>query len=112
MFGAPEQIDVFLLLRGADDRAWTPAQVAERLGMAPESAAMRLFLLAASGLIAGVGSRDPEYRYEREPTLDRLAAQLAEAYSAAPEELRALVQPPPRADPIRQFAKAFKLRTP
>jgi hypothetical protein len=112
MFGAPEQLDVFLLLHGGGDRTWTAEQVSASLAMAPESAAMRLFLLTANGLLTGTGGREPLYRYESEPTLDRLSAQLAESYAAAPGELRALAGSSPRPDPVRQFAQAFKVRKP
>jgi hypothetical protein len=112
MFGAPEQLDVFLLLYRGGERPWTAEQVSARLDMAPESAAMRLFLLTASGLLSGTGGREPLYRYEHEPTLDRLSEQLVQAYSTSPAELRSLAGSSRGTDPVRQFAQAFKVRKP
>ena len=111
-FGSPEQVDVFLLLHRRAERGWTPAEVGAELGMAPQSAGMRLFLLASSGLLAAEGDAEAVYRYVADPALDALAALLAEAYAEQRQELYAVVTNAPRPDPARQFADAFKLKKP
>ena len=80
--------------------------------MAPQSAGMRLFLLASAGLIEATGGREPEYRYAASPGLDQLAGLAAAAYDANRDALYAIVGGKPAPDPVRQFADAFKLRKP
>jgi hypothetical protein len=111
-FGSPEQLDVFVLLYRNAERLWTPSEVAETLGMAPQSAEMRLFLLSSTGLLASSGSRDPEYQYVAEPTLDLFARLLVQAHARERGELYAIVDGARRVDPVRRFAEAFKLRKP
>jgi hypothetical protein len=112
MFGSPEQLDVFVLLHGDPGRAWTPAQVAATLGMASESAGMRLFLLSAAGLLEASGGAAVEYRFASDPALAPFAQQTAAAYAADRGQLYALVSGGSRPDPARRFADAFKLRKP
>lgn len=105
-----EQVEIVLLLRRDPSRSWTAPQVAAELGSAPESAAMRLFLLASSGLIAFEAAGLPRYRYDpADATLDALLGELAEVCERDPQSITSLVGT--RApDPIRSFADAFKLR--
>jgi hypothetical protein len=105
-------VDVFLLLHRRQERGWTPAEVAAELGMAPQSAGMRLFLLASSGLLGAGGGAEAVYQYVADAALDPLAALLAQAYAARREELYAVVTNAPRPDPAKQFADAFKLKKP
>jgi hypothetical protein len=111
-FGSPEQVQVFLLLHRRPDRSWTPADVGSELGMAPQSAGMRLFLLASSGLLAPGGGAEAVYQYVSEPALDALAGVLDVAYYENREEVDALVTNAQRPDPARQFAEAFRLKKP
>lgn len=108
---SPEQLDVFLLLYRAQARTWTPTQVAEALDMAPQSAGMRLFLLASAGLIEATDARDPEYRYVSSPGLDPLADLTVAAYESDRDTLYEIAGKP-APDPVRDFADAFKLRKP
>lgn len=80
--------------------------------MAPQSAEMRLFLLSSTGLLASSGSREAEYQYVAEPTLDLFARLLVEAHARQRDALYALVDGARRVDPVRSFADAFKLRKP
>lgn len=104
-----EQIEITLLLRRERDRSFSAPEVATALGMPPESAAMRLFLLASGGLLLFEASGVPRYRYAAsDAATDALLGELQTAYSDAPGAVRALVGAPP--DPIRSFADAFKLK--
>lgn len=77
--------------------------------MPPESAAMRLFLLASSGLLSFEPSGVPRYRYAGgEAEVDVLLNELAEAYGEDREAVAAVVGAPP--DPLRSFADAFKFK--
>jgi len=68
-----DQIEIVLLLQASEARSWTASEVSQALGMAPESAAMRLFLLASQGLILFEPSGVPRYRYAGgDETTDRL----------------------------------------
>jgi hypothetical protein len=106
-----EQVGIVLLLKNDPSRAWTAPEVARQLGSAPESAAMRLFLLASSGLIAFDASGGlPRYRYA---PLDATAAarldELAAIHESDPDAVPRFLGAPP-ADPLRSFADAFKLK--
>ena len=109
-FGSREQLDVFVLLQRTSDRDWSPAEVAAALGTAPQSAGMRLFLLASANLIAAGGSPDLRYRYLAEPALDVWASLIADAYAHDRQELYAAIGG--TASPGQQFADAFDLRKP
>ncbi|MGH7337910.1 MAG: hypothetical protein ACREI7_10045 [Myxococcota bacterium] len=111
-FGSPEQVDVFLHLYRHADKEWTAAQVAAALGMAPQSAGMRLFLLSSTGLLAVSGGAEAVYRYQREPALDLLSDLLERAHAAARDELVDILSGESRPDPARQFADAVRLRKP
>lgn len=109
-FGSPEQIDVFVFLYEHPDRDWAPEQVGEALGMAPQSAGMRMFLLASAGLLAGSDRGEARYRYVPNPVLDSLARQIAGIHASRREQLYEVVTEASRPDPARQFADAFRLR--
>lgn len=105
-----DQIDIVLLLMQDRARAWTAPEVAKALGTPPESAAMRLFLLASSGLISFEASGIPRYRYVgSDPETDALLGELAEVYATNRAAIVSLVGGQ-AADPLRTFADAFKLK--
>jgi len=105
-----EQVEIVLLLRRDPSRSWTAPDVAAELGSAPEAAAMRLFLLASSGLIVFEPAGLPRYRYEAlDADLDTLLGELADVCERDRETIAALVGTP-SSDPIRSFADAFRLR--
>lgn len=106
---SPEHIELVLLLRRDRARSWTAPEVANELRIAPETAAMRLFLLASAGLIAFEPSSVPRYRYVAEAETDALFAELDGVYASDREAILAIVDTGPR-DPIRSFADAFKLK--
>jgi DNA-binding transcriptional ArsR family regulator len=106
-----EQVDVLMyLLRSGGER--TVGEVASALGIARETAGMRLFLLSSAGLLDGNGS--PEVRYgiaAAAAPLVPLLQTLATAYEADRNEVsQSLFQT--AADPLRSFADAFKLKKP
>lgn len=102
-----EQIEIVLLLRGDRSRAWAAPEVAQELRMPPESAAMRLFLLASSGVLSfEAAGGAPRYRYAGAD--EALVNELAEVYENDRAGVAAAIGAPP--DPIRSFADAFKLK--
>jgi hypothetical protein len=104
-----DQIEVVLLLRADPARSWTAPEVAAALGTAPESAAMRLFLLASGGLIAFEPSAIPRYRYVgADAELHAMLEELSEVFGTHREDLLVALQSP--RDPIRSFSDAFKLK--
>lgn len=105
-----EQIDVLLLLRQGRERSWTASDVAAALGTASESAGMRLFLLASSGLITFEPTATPQYRFAPLGDADEAALDdLAGIWILSREMVVAIVEKRP-SDPVRSFADAFKLR--
>lgn len=105
-----EQIEIVLLLRRDNTRAWSAPEVAEQLGTPPESTAMRLFLLASNGILSFEGSGVPRYRFETsDPAFDSLLVELEQVYNERRDALFELVGAPAR-DPVRSFADAFKLK--
>lgn len=104
-----EQIEIVLLLRSDASRAWTAPEVASALVTPPESAAMRLFLLASAGLLAFEATGVPRYRYVPS-AFDELLRELADSYPASRAEIAGLLGGTPPSDPIRSFAEAFRLK--
>jgi DNA-binding transcriptional ArsR family regulator len=106
-----EQVDVLMyLLRAGGERK--VEEVASDLGIARETAGMRLFLLSSAGLLDAKGS--PEVRYSIAtaaaplvPLLQTLASAYAADRGAVSKELFGSA-----ADPVRSFADAFKLKKP
>lgn len=108
---SPDQIEIVLLLLGDPSHAWTAPEVARALKMAPESTAMRLFLLASAGVILFEASGVPRYRYApSDETTDRLLRELAAVYSESRAEVLQAIGATAEADPIQSFADAFKLK--
>ncbi len=106
-----DQIEIVLLLLRDPSRSWTASEVSGELRMAPESAAMRLFLLASQGLILFEPSGVPRYRHGgADPTTDRLLRELAATYATNRAEVLGAIDVRSDADPIRSFADAFKLK--
>ncbi|HJQ39085.1 MAG TPA: hypothetical protein VKB93_18255 [Thermoanaerobaculia bacterium] len=107
-----DQIEILVLLLENPNRAWTAPEVSAALRMAPESTAMRLFLLASAGLIVFEPSGVPRYRYAAaDETTGRLLHELAEVYASNRAEVLSVIgAPAPPVDPIQSFAEAFKLK--
>lgn len=102
-----EQIEIVLLLRRDRTKAWSAPEVAEELRMPQEAAAMRLFLLASSGVLSfEAAGGAPRYRYAGAD--EALVDELAEAYESDRNSVAGAIGAPP--DPIRSFADAFKLK--
>jgi len=104
-----EQIEIVLLLRSDRERSWSAPDVATQLGMPPESAAMRLFLLASGGILLFEPAGVPRYRYAGgDEASEAMLAELAEIYPENKGAVGAVVGAPP--DPLRSFADAFKFK--
>ena len=104
-----EQIEIVLLLRSDPARSWSATDVATELRMPPESAAMRLFLLASGGMILFEPSGVPRYRYAAsDADAEALLGELAEMYASDRGAVAAAIGAAP--DPVRSFADAFKLK--
>jgi hypothetical protein len=112
-FSSIEQVDVFVLLHRSPERQWSPQDVAGALGVAPQSAGMRLFLLSSAGLLASSGDRDVRYWYAAAPALDDVARVIDDAHRDDRAALAAVFGgPPAAADPAQVFADAFRLKKP
>ena len=106
-----DQIAIVLLLLRDPSRSWTATEVSAELRMAPESTAMRLFLLASQGLILFEPSGVPRYRYSgSDETTDRMLKELAANYDSNRAEVLRAIDVRADADPIQSFADAFKLK--
>lgn len=104
-----EQIEIVLLLRADRERSWSAPEVAAELRMPPESAAMRLFLLASSGMLLFEPSGVPRYRYAGgDAETDARVAELVEVYTNNKNGVAALIGAP--VDPLQSFADAFKFK--
>ena len=106
-----EQLDALVLLHGSPERAWTADALSQAIYTVPQSAAKTLARLAELGFAeAAGGAADPAYRYAPStPEADRTVAELAAAYRANRVAVVKLVFEP-RADPLKSFADAFRLR--
>ena len=100
---------MFVLLFRDPDRQWTPQEVADALGIAPQSAGMRLFLLGSAGLLASSGDRDVSYRYTPTPALDFIGQAISDAHADDRDELAATLGGS-GGSPATVFADAFRLR--
>jgi hypothetical protein len=106
-----DQIEIVLLLLASPEKAWTAPEVAETLKMAPESTAMRLFLLASAGLIVFEAGGIPRYRYSvTDQKTDRLLRELIPIFAQDRGAVLQAIEAPAAADPLRTFADAFKLK--
>ncbi len=104
-----EQIEIVLLMHGDRARSWSAPEVAAQLRMPPESAAMRLFLLASGGMLLFEATGVPRYRYGGgDPETDALVGELAEVYPVNKSAVAALIGAP--VDPLQSFADAFKFK--
>ena len=111
-FTAIEQVDVFVLLFRSPERVWSSQEVAAALGVAPQSAGMRLYLLTSAGLLsASGGGAAVQYQYAPDPALDALGSAIADAHQADRSAVAAVVSPP-AGSPARLFADAFRLKQP
>ena len=105
-----DQIEIVLLLMKEPERSWTAPEVSSALRMPPESAAMRLFLLASGGLIVFEPSGVPRYKFAGgDDETKEILQELATAYESNRDAVRAIVGAGP-SDPVRTFADAFKLK--
>ena len=107
-FSSIEQIDILMLMKRDPQRWWSALDVAAALAMAPESAAMRLFLLASAGSIAMETQGLPAYRYLSSSQTEALLDELAIACEQKRPAVVGLFGGGP--DPLRSFSDAFRLK--
>jgi hypothetical protein len=105
-----DQVKIVLLLMAEPARAWTAPEVASAVGTPQESAAMRLFLLASTGLIVFEAAGGiPKYKFGAGDVETRaMLTELRDLYAVDPDAVGALVGAPP--DPLRSFSDAFRLK--
>ena len=107
--GSVEQLRIALLFRSEPDRIWSVEAVADALRMPASSTGMRLFLLGASGVVAGSGS-PVAYRYAPAAATDAMLALIERLYMGSPEAMKRLKHDA-SPDPLESFAGAFDLRS-
>ena len=106
-----EQLDALMQLYLQREREWTPEALSQAIYTVPQSAERSLARLAELGLAAAGGSpHAPTYRYApADAETDRRVCELAETYRTQRVEVVKHVFAS-RADPVRSFADAFRLR--
>lgn len=101
-----------MLLFQSPERVWSSQEVATALGVAPQSAGMRLYLLTSAGLLSAIGGGAAvHYQYAPDPALDALGSAIAAAHKADRSAVAEVVAPP-AGSPARLFADAFRLKKP
>ena len=107
-----EQVEVLLLLRGDEARAWTADEIAVQLRLRGPSAAKNVAALEERGLAAADGASPPAYRYAPRTEAKRAAVDaLLVAYNTRPVTLVKAIYDRP-ATALRTFADAFRIRKP
>lgn len=107
-----EQLEVLLLAEANPTRSWTAAEIARELRTNPASAARRLEDLTILGLLRIAARDELAYAYapEREE-LRRAVAELRRCYAERRVAvISAIYEPISAADPIHDFADAFRIR--
>jgi hypothetical protein len=108
-FSTIDQVDILQLLLRDPERWWSALDVAAALKMPPESAAMRLFLLASAGFVTMQASGVPQYRHRSDPESEGMLRQLADEWTRDRSSVASLFGVS-AADPLRSFSDAFKLK--
>lgn len=107
-----EQVEVLLLLRAEEARAWRADEIALRLRIEQGSAGRNVAALAERGLVAAGGGPPLTYRYAPDTRALRDAVDgLAVAYNSRPVTLVKAIYDRP-APALRSFADAFRIRKP
>lgn len=102
-----EQLEVLLLLRGANDKTWTADEVARALVIRRESAQHWLGDLHSRGLLLKI---DEGHRYDvPERETEQAIDQLAESYANYRVAVIGLIFSKPSAR-VTVFADAFRIR--
>jgi hypothetical protein len=106
--GSASELEILLLLHGAPDQAWTPADVDAKLRVGDERAAAGLRGLAATGLVA---ESDGAYRFApRTAALHHAVDDLDEAYARRRVRVIDFLYSRGTGDAITLFSDAFKFR--
>ena len=100
-----EQLEVLILLRMHRDRAWTVAEVNDRIKSSASSVETRLNDLAGRGFLQ---RNAQSFRYQAGPDVEAAVAQLATAYTERRFSVIELIFSKPT-DKLRAFADAFKM---
>ncbi|MFN8390375.1 MAG: hypothetical protein U0136_08810 [Bdellovibrionota bacterium] len=103
-----EELEILLLLRGADNQAWSVRAVNERIRSTEVSVEQRLEKLSASGFVSKSGNA---YRFApQSKDLERAAELLAEGYRERRLKIIEAIFSKPLHG-IRSFSDAFIIRT-
>jgi predicted ArsR family transcriptional regulator len=105
-----EKLEVLLLLRARQERAWSAEAVSRELRITESSASKRLRDLDAGGLVASDAASPPGYRYSpARPEDEQDVAQVAEAYAERRVSVISFIFSRPLEN-VRGFADAFRLK--
>ena len=105
-----ELLDVLMLFLRGGEETWTSESVANRVFSVPQAAEKRLQELVSRGLIAPRTDRPGAFQLQvRDPALNDTLDELKRAYQANRAEVLGLVFKL-KANPLQNFADAFKLR--
>lgn len=105
-----ELLEVLLLIRGGEEKAWSVDSVSRELRSTPESVAKRLKDLCARGLLAKKDEPVPLYFYHpATKELDAAIKELARIYREWQPSVIDLIFSKPT-DTLRHFSDAFKFR--
>jgi hypothetical protein len=105
-----EQLEVLILVSGAPVAEWTVDAVYEVVKTNRVSIAARLKDLTANGLLTETAGPPARYRFHpRTEGLERLVAELANAYKRAPVRVIETIYSPATAS-LREFARAFRFK--
>ena len=105
-----ELLDILMLLFGEPEETWTPTQVSNRVFTVPQAAEKRLEELKDRGLVVERQDNPGAYAVDnRDPALNAVMTELREAYIKSRADVINIVFSI-KADPLKSFSNAFKLR--
>lgn len=105
-----ELLDILMLLHAEPTEVWTPESVSNRVFTVPQAAERRLEELHARGLVVEVAGRKGVYNLKAgDPKLLEVLTELRKAYLASRADVINEVFKM-KADPLKSFSNAFKLR--
>jgi DNA-binding IclR family transcriptional regulator len=106
---SPEFLDVLELFRAAGERSWTPAQVAQAVGLDEVTVSRALVGLRQGGILKVSIDQDLHYTYQPSPAAAEAIDALLTGYHEDPRQVMELLATRPR-EKLRLFANAFRIR--
>jgi hypothetical protein len=105
-----EMVEILNQLCQESSRAWSPAEIADRLYIQKASARERLMALAHKRLCTQIDAKEECYQYDKiDVERDRRVKELLEAYRVRRVAVITLIFSKP-ADEVKLFSDAFRLR--